>query len=900
MVFSRKKLYCVFLLLAGVIAISIPVVAQDEESIWDEPQNVSQSGGASSPILAIDGRGVSHLFWEDSLDGYVYRSGDLDNLSDVQQVVVPFTSPAFVTPQETSVGEPYNAFSPSLVSSAEAIHAFWVDEERQIRYSDVLPEAILDGRSGWGDTITLADNALRLDAAVAQNGRLHLIYIRTARSETDTPGLFHRFSDDGGDTWSEPVLLYASPYFRTALYDETHITIETSGDTAVFVALDNRSLEQLLLIQSGDGGAVWNEPQIVKQRQPSDPEGGYPSRDIDVLPVSAQEIHLAWVAGDAEDANTCVVEHQFSQDGGATWSGPIKMTQNLGSCPQAPDLILSETNLVLLLTIVNRSGYLQAWNGEQWTTPEVQPNLGTLRDPVTFRNIQLNCRDNRVTPDNELLVLGCGDDIWLLKRPLGALNDWLSLFEATPIWQEPVSLLNSQLYLLPGDVVAGPDGRIHSFWSQSDDVVAIRRLEEVTTEVGPDIYYARLHGGEWGAPRPILTSPIGKADQLTAAFDTRGGIYIAWSSGKDGGIYLSRSIAERASSASEWVEPVLLPAPQTTGSYPDILVDGTTLYVAYTIPFNEDRGIYLTRSDNSGATWSEPVRVFDGEAKQWQLVGRPKLARTLDGVLHITWTRDVPTSNSTLSLVYARSEDGGETWSEPSVITDETVVWADIVGIGQRSVHRVWQALSDNRVLLWHQVSYDNGLTWSQPMRVSNPAMDSGPAALVLGVNATPHLLQLAQTIDAELFLLEWHWDGARWIPSEQLELSSRMVGADSLFAVYERDSQTLGVLYGSLIVDPATTDIEDSLIYTSRILDETAVEATPLPTLTPTPMPSATATPTPQPSATPQIDFTDPQFDTVVEERSSPMAGIISGVIPALGIVLIVFVGGVWWTRRG
>ena len=888
-----------------LIGLSAPVLAQRGESGWDTPLNLSQTGSASLPSFVIDGQGVSHIFWADSIDGYIYQSGEPTALADPQIVRVPFTFPRYQLPSDLELGDEFFTYKPQFIVTDEEIHTFWINFEGAIRYSTVLPENMAAGEEGWSDTVLIVeDSVVLMESGVDDNGRLHLVYIQTNSTETLVPGIYHQFSDDAGAIWSEPILIYDSTYYRDIEADGTQLSIDIAGDSSLFVTWDERAIEQLLFTASTDGGETWQDPQVIEKREPTDPNGSLIASNISVLAVNDDTIHLSWLNGDTDDLLKCHVEHQWSEDGGRNWSDVGRVFESGGgTCPAAPTLFIANTGLLLIMNLDNGTGYLQAWDGERWSEPNPQLYLGTLQDPLTFRDVTLGCHETQITADNELLVIGCGgdngQDIWLLQRPLGELSDWFNLFEATPVWSEPVSLISSQIYLLPGDVVAGADGRLHTFWSQSNDLVAIRRLEEITTEVGPDIYYARLNGGEWGAPRPILSSPIGKADQLAAAADDVGRLFIAWSSGKDGGIYLSRSNAERASSATEWIEPILLPAPQTTGSWPDILVENGHIYIAYTIPLNDDRGIYLTKSADGGNSWSEPLKVFDGEVEEWQLVGKPNLARTLDGKLHMTWTRDVPTSNSTLSLVYANSDDDGETWTEPEIITEETVIWSDIVGIGTRTVHRSWQALSDNRVLLWHQVSFDSGTSWSQPVRVSNPSMDSGPAALVLGTNQTPHLLQLAQTVEAELFLLEWFWDGSLWQPGEELELSPRMIGADALSAV-RLPSNELGVLYGTLIIDPETTDIEDNLIYTSRVLDDSDVEATPLPSLTPTPTATATLTPEPTMEPTPTLDFSPPNGTQAGGNSNSSPNGILVGVLPAIGIVAIVFVFGVWWSRRG
>ena len=121
---------------------------------------------------------------------------------------------------------------------------------------------------------------------------------------------------------------------------------------------------------------------------------------------------------------------------------------------------------------------------------------------------------------------------------------------------------------------------------------------------------------------------------------------------------------------TEWITPQLLPAPRESATWPSMVSDGeSTIYVAYTIPLNEDRGVYLTRSEDDGDSWSDAISVFDGVEADWDLIGPASLTRTSDGTLHLIWTRwtQLPEMQA-VAMAYARSEDGGQTWSETEML----------------------------------------------------------------------------------------------------------------------------------------------------------------------------------------------------------------------------------------
>ena len=89
------------------------------------------------------------------------------------------------------------------------------------------------------------------------------------------------------------------------------------------------------------------------------------------------------------------------------------------------------------------------------------------------------------------------------------------------------------------------------------------------------------------------------------------------------------------------------------------------LYVLGTItPANDVSDVHFVRSVDGGNTWSTPIRVNDDTRNDaWQWMGTMSIAP--NGRLDAVWldTRDDPGGLNS-SLYYANSEDGGITWSE--------------------------------------------------------------------------------------------------------------------------------------------------------------------------------------------------------------------------------------------
>ena len=106
-----------------------------------------------------------------------------------------------------------------------------------------------------------------------------------------------------------------------------------------------------------------------------------------------------------------------------------------------------------------------------------------------------------------------------------------------------------------------------------------------------------------------------------------------------GTLYLRRATSGSAETQLNWSTPTQLEIGHDgeIGSV-DVAWDAAgTVYLVYSVPVNEERGIYLVQSKDHGTSWSEPVQVFNGAAAGFDLVGAPSLLISENGFLNIIW-----------------------------------------------------------------------------------------------------------------------------------------------------------------------------------------------------------------------------------------------------------------------
>lgn len=886
------------LLWGGVFSIS-PAMSQNSDHTWAPPINLSQSGTANNPQAVVDANGIVHVVWQDSLDGIVYTQGDNRTWSMPQLVELPFGTRRYAT--NLSAQDQTPLFQTHFIADDNnLIHAFWLDEENALFHSQVQADAfaVFDA---WQVRQQIASDVLAFDVRLDDNGRLHLIYLS---SNPSLAGLFYLNSDDGGFTWTEPFLIYSSNYFRLLTKADANVHLAVDGNANVHIAWDDRALEQVLFATSSDNGQNWSQPLVVDKRQEMDainavgPSGVY-------LSTNGNAVHLTWQAG--HDGSDCDLYHQWSPDNGRTWEPAQTLLAEFDQCPEESQIFTGGSQ-PLLLTKIAGQDYLLLWKDGQWGHPQLQPELASFIDETVFRSITLNCGRQTFIHDDQLYVISCGrgvgQDIWFTSRPLQSL-DTAPL--ADPVWSDPVSIAVLDGLILSSDIAVDQENRLHVIWSQAQN----SEIVPAFPQPGQELHYLQWDGGRWIGPTTIL-STSGFADQPAIVTDKDGLLSAVWRGNTGDHLYFSQANGARAASFLEWMSPQLLANHQSAIGDPDILLDPAgNIYVTYVVFVNEERGVYLLKSTDDGKIWSSS-QLFNDKTLDGDLPRQPRLAWTSDNRLHLLWQQEtLPESLRQSALYYAQTPDGGVTWSEPLLVersnrATSPILWSDMVGIGERIVHRAWQDWDGSRLNLWHQQSLDSGLTWSPAVRVAGVSDPHAVAALVVDQAEMVHLLQLEEGMSAGTtgeasFLRHWVWQGVRWQEDEALELSPRPIeGEASLLSAVLADGRMVALYNGTARVEDA---VQAQLLLTERMVATPSVTATPLPTLTPTP----TATPeeigadaTPTAEATPTINFSLEASNS--PGSSSVLPGFLSGgnglvaaavltIIPVGFLVMLTFV---------
>ncbi len=852
------------------------VSAQSMDDPWADPLNLSQSGIAMNPGMVIDSEGVVHAVWQNDLLNYVYTHFDGSQWSapETTELALLFN---WSPPNSEPHPEIYTGPNPLyLAGSDEDIFAFWISPEGGYLFTSKVESPDFADVGSWEYSRLIARGVSSFAAAVDARGEWHLAYFRTVDDPEDPPGIYYTRSKNRGQNWAVPVLLYASPYFRTLGEGEANLSLATAGmeeAPRVYVVWDNQPRKQVFLAQSADGGETWEQPSLVAGPEPNSGTAGPFNIHVG---ASQNSVVLVWQSG--QPGGTCSQVYQSSRDAGVTWSDPQPMIEDLQGCGQSNEFVTGLANSperpLYFLTATQSQVFLTTWSGLQWSQPEAQPILSGFEEPEIYTDVIFGCYRASLLGE-QLYIVGCdqgaGGDVWVTSRDLGSST---SLFSA-PVWSQPLPVTDDNLQMEAVELVPTRDDLIHAFFSQRRD---------------PAIYYTYWDGELWSRVTAVLKLPEGEAGSPAIAAGPGNELFLIVPNSR-GVLYFSRATSGNAATESRWSTPVRLETVHNgeIGSV-DVALDAAgTINLAYTVPVNEERGIYLIQSKDHGASWSEPLQVFNGAAAGFDLVGAPSLLTSENGFFHLIWKQQsiqgdgVPQS---LSLYYTRSEDGGSTFSDVKAVVEEPVTWREIVADDKGNLHLLWKT-QDTMTTIWAQVSFDGGHSWQFPQGLPSEGMS---AATVVDSIGRLHLVDAGPGT-----LAHWLWDGSRWQPEAPLRwsLDSQQEGTvEFLAAAVNKQGKMVVVL---AVPTGAGATAERILLYSTRTLElppnQTAIQEVPTQTLLSPTLTPATATPerSSAPVSTVDSEPANSQSQTERNETNNRISPYTLALLPVALLLLSV-----------
>ena len=429
-------------------------------------------------------------------------------------------------------------------------------------------------------------------------------------------------------------------------------------------------------------------------------------------------------------------------------------------------------------------------------------------------------------------------DIWVLQGKIDAL-EWA--FAAPPPW-------STQEVIFEGDGISGfpaitmdAEGNPHVLWS----------VEPAVDQPGTVLYYSHSDQGSWSRPTAVLGAAQGTA-QAPALVFAEPFLHAVWSGGPTGTVFHSRAYPDDAYAASGWSVPST-PGKTAVGSAPAIAVDLLgRLHLVYAVPFNEDRGIYYTRTDDNGESWENAIQLFDAVAEDWSSVDHPSLTVDERGTVHVAWIRaPLPGYGLSQGVYYAHSMDRGETWTSAMLLADGAYDWPQVAATLTGQIVVAWKDLT--RDIVEYRSSSDYGLSWGYVSQIPGLQAVEGRVVQVQDRTGRLHITALDAQIGSSLTLHHIIYAEGQWSGLDSVELEGVYTPvAGAALSVDGKLGLVDVVGLGSRRGDDGLTP---SIWYMRRSIESQTVsepDFTPVPTSTPTPGPTPLPTATPRPVVNP------------------------------------------------
>jgi hypothetical protein len=843
---------------------------------WLNPTNLSKSGAASqSRLLALPDGGLQ-AFWWDRFDGLMTSTAGSNGV---------WSEPVVSRIRSNNLKSTPELF----IDPAGVIYAFWTESQSSGSASGqeaLMYSQVNLGETTWTIPAKLTNSVVDFDVQRSESGELRMVYIRLLNTEKEPAGVYLLKKATPRARWSNPILIHASKYLRLLTPETAQLDLSLTGSPTTtqvdYLQWFDPLSGEVVLAFSTDGGATWNEPQVLQAE-----DQAFTTPRL----IPGEPAYLSWqtmLQGSCSIFQQEIMLPENAEASQVLQFGPLApIMERISECPNGEERFETIDGRLFWIwgEATSRMSLAARDNTQnQWTLPN--SFSVSFEDSLTGQSVSLDDLHSSLVGE-QLYLIGAdtrSGEVWFAQAGESALD--LAYAEPSP-WSEaqPVPL-GGQSADAPAMVVDGK-GRTHSVWSVSPS----------PSGPGASLFYAQSSPNGILGPFELVPAAKGNVARQPALYYEAGReiLHLVWSGGTDGSLLYSWVGVDEAGSSAAWLPPTTL-STLADASWPQIAQDSSgTMYVLYAVPLNEARGIYLSRSTDKGQSWAEPVLVFDPVQNQVPMVAYPTLAVGPDGRLHAAWVNaQAPGVGGSQSLQYSLSPDGGDTWSAPMILAAEGFSYPHLAMAADQlhllyASEKVGLSAIYQRFVGADQDTLDSA-AWSPPMAIPgwrNVVLPYGLATSGFGGPGSSLYLLGADFSDGILYYATW--DGERWTPIEShAEISVIEKGLGVGAAAPALGGQLSVGWMGYPVQQEEDASIEPNLFLISRLIPTLSASTAIQPASTPIPpTPSATPEPTPQPTVVPSPT---PELNAPVQSSSIPLplppmalGGILVGIMVAL-----------------
>ena len=252
----------------------------------------------------------------------------------------------------------------------------------------------------------------------------------------------------------------------------------------------------------------------------------------------------------------------------------------------------------------------------------------------------------------------------------------------------------------------------------------------VDNEIQSDIFLAKSEnkGNSFGEPIN-LSNDNGSSFNPQSKISSNN-IYVVWEddtlAAETSALNSNTSILFRQSkdNASTFSPIVSLSSINADSSNPDITtINGNTVYVVWQDDLDESSKILFKKSmSNENTLFSDQQIISDSQGSKFEI--SPEII-TSNNTINIVWD-DFNSEKESSHILKRSSIDGGITFGQIMQLSDDSeFAINEIVNVYNNNMYIVWQGNTKGQFDVFLSKSSDGGITFSQPINLSNDPSDS-------------------------------------------------------------------------------------------------------------------------------------------------------------------------------
>jgi hypothetical protein len=212
----------------------------------------------------------------------------------------------------------------------------------------------------FNDKESVTANPIKAGVAYAVWDRLELPngnpYANTHTAAFRGPSMFSKTSD-GGLTWSPPSVIVTVPSRQQTIGNQIVVNSQNGTLYDFFDLISppfSKAAGKVAFIKSTDDGATWTKPKIISGLQTVsvfDPNTGEAVRSGDIIPEPAidpktGQLYVVWQDSRFNGGLYDEIALSTSEDGGSTWSAPIRVNTPTGRPAFNPSINVNSSGTV--------------------------------------------------------------------------------------------------------------------------------------------------------------------------------------------------------------------------------------------------------------------------------------------------------------------------------------------------------------------------------------------------------------------------------------------------------------------------------------------------------------------------------------------------------------------------